>query len=105
MSGAVHSRFLALAALVAASPVAALVPSCGPSRDDRGEITYTPREGDTEGQEPADPAVARRARFGALVVGEDACQSDADCVPAGCCHADACVARTRAPDCGGVMCT
>jgi hypothetical protein len=40
-----------------------------------------------------------------VVVGEDACTTDADCVPAGCCHADACVARANAPSCGDVMCT
>ena len=40
-----------------------------------------------------------------LVVGEDACQTDADCVPAGCCHAAACVAQTNAPSCEDTMCT
>lgn len=40
-----------------------------------------------------------------VVVGEDACTTDADCVPAGCCHADACVAREHAPSCADVMCT
>jgi hypothetical protein len=40
-----------------------------------------------------------------LVVGEDACESDADCVPAGCCHAAACVAQANAPTCLDVMCT
>ena len=33
------------------------------------------------------------------------CSSDADCVPATCCHPDACTARTSAPQCSGVMCT
>lgn len=40
-----------------------------------------------------------------LVVGEDACETDADCVPAGCCHAAACVAQNNAPDCSETMCT
>lgn len=42
---------------------------------------------------------------GRLVVGDDPCTTDEDCVPADCCHAAACVARERAPDCGEVMCT
>ena len=42
---------------------------------------------------------------GTLNVGEDACQSDADCVKASCCHAAACVHRDNAPDCSETMCT
>ena len=40
-----------------------------------------------------------------VVVGDDPCTTDADCVPAGCCHASACVATTHRPDCTDVMCT
>jgi hypothetical protein len=40
-----------------------------------------------------------------LVVGEDPCETDADCVAAACCHAAACVAQTNAPSCADVMCT
>jgi hypothetical protein len=40
-----------------------------------------------------------------LVVGSDACTTDADCVPAACCHATACVGRASAPACGDAMCT
>ncbi len=40
-----------------------------------------------------------------LVVGEDACETDADCVPAACCHAAACVAAANAPSCEDAMCT
>jgi len=40
-----------------------------------------------------------------LRVGEDACETDADCVPAGCCHAAACVGTANAPDCTDMMCT
>lgn len=42
---------------------------------------------------------------GGLVIGEDACSSDADCVPAECCHAAACVGRESAPSCGDAVCT
>ncbi|MCB9632309.1 MAG: hypothetical protein H6721_09280 [Sandaracinus sp.] len=40
-----------------------------------------------------------------LVLSEDACETDEDCVPAGCCHAAACVGTANAPSCGDVMCT
>ncbi|MCX6708748.1 MAG: hypothetical protein NTW67_03850 [Candidatus Woesearchaeota archaeon] len=33
------------------------------------------------------------------------CSSDADCVPADCCHAIACVSKSQAPQCAGMMCT
>ena len=33
------------------------------------------------------------------------CESDADCVPAQCCHPMSCVARSQAPNCSGVACT
>lgn len=42
---------------------------------------------------------------GELAIGEDPCETDADCVPAGCCHAAACVAQANAPSCADVMCT
>lgn len=40
-----------------------------------------------------------------LVVGTDACETDADCVPAECCHPGACVAAANAPSCDDMMCT
>jgi hypothetical protein len=33
------------------------------------------------------------------------CSTDADCVPATCCHPEACTLRASAPRCSGVMCT
>ncbi len=33
------------------------------------------------------------------------CESDADCVPAECCHPSACVNKEFAPDCSNVYCT
>ncbi|MDQ3031296.1 MAG: hypothetical protein M3Y87_02690 [Myxococcota bacterium] len=36
---------------------------------------------------------------------EVACESDADCVPAGCCHPTTCTAAAQAPSCGGTFCT
>ena len=34
-----------------------------------------------------------------------ACAVDADCVPASCCHATACVPAAEKPDCADVACT
>jgi hypothetical protein len=62
----------------------------------------------TEHRGGTEPIVIDRpesAAPGGLVVGEDACTTDADCVPAGCCHAAACVAQANAPTCADVMCT
>jgi hypothetical protein len=39
-----------------------------------------------------------------LVMSQDLCQSDSDCVPAACCHATACMSREKAKPCN-VMCT
>lgn len=33
------------------------------------------------------------------------CNIDDDCVPATCCHPDACVNKNYQPDCGGIACT
>jgi len=33
------------------------------------------------------------------------CATDADCVPATCCHPKTCVAKAQAPSCAGTMCT
>ncbi len=52
-----------------------------------------------EGGEPED------AQKYEIVVGEDACETDADCVKAECCHPKACVAADKAPSCGDVACT
>lgn len=54
------------------------------------------------GDEPDEPTAGGG---GNLVVGNDPCTTDADCVPAECCHAAACVARGNAPSCGDAICT
>jgi len=33
------------------------------------------------------------------------CNVDTDCIAATCCHASACVAKDKAPNCSGIMCT
>ncbi len=37
--------------------------------------------------------------------GSGSCNSDSDCVPNSCCHADRCTDLTLAPDCSGFRCT
>lgn len=41
----------------------------------------------------------------ATVSEEKACSTDADCVPASCCHPDDAVNKEHAPDCQGLLCT
>lgn len=50
-------------------------------------------------------AAAPQPQPGELVVSNEPCQKDEDCVAASCCHASACVARANAPSCEGKMCT
>lgn len=79
---------------------ALLTVGCGSSDDRDEEITFDDSEGGGE-----DTSDQERAASPELVVGEDACETDADCVPAGCCHTAACVSREHAPSCEDVMCT
>lgn len=61
-----------------------------------------------QGDETSDSVSAEPTAGGgddSLNVGEDACETDADCVPADCCHASSCVAQEHAPSCGDAMCT
>jgi hypothetical protein len=54
---------------------------------------------------PADLPVASAVVPAAeLVVSQDLCESDADCMPAACCHASACMSRDRGRPCA-MMCT
>jgi hypothetical protein len=76
---------------------------CGARQGDTTENGSGTGGGGTEEPIVIDPPATPAS--GGLVVGEDACTTDADCVPAGCCHAAACVAQANAPACGDVMCT
>lgn len=69
--------------------------------------TETTGNGETGSAETAvdEPAPDPASQQGQLVVGEDTCETDADCVPAACCHPAACVAQANAPSCAAVMCT
>lgn len=68
-------------------------------------LTGCPKQGedggkapDTAGQDEGEPGEAEDD-------GAMACKSDADCVPAQCCHPAACVPAAAAPDCADTMCT
>ncbi|MDD5309235.1 MAG: hypothetical protein PHU25_18125 [Deltaproteobacteria bacterium] len=55
---------------------------------------------------PTEPVAPPEAKTnGDLVVGTDACTTDADCARGECCHPKTCVARDRSPQCEGVACT
>ena len=100
----VHSCFTALVVTGAVALLAAC--GCGSSSNDEvGQpIVVEPPADDTPPADPPDDPPATGEDEG-LVVGDDPCTTDADCVPAGCCHPAACVAQNNAPDCGDVMCT
>lgn len=98
-----------LTALLALALLATAVAGCGGSRqDDPGTIHLddTPQQPQTSAppSEPT-PEPPPPDEPGELVVGDDACETDADCVPADCCHPAACVHSQNAPACGDAMCT
>jgi hypothetical protein len=74
------------------------VTACGSSSKD-AETPQT--DGDTPVATTADPAPADQTTASGAP-----CQTDADCVPAECCHPKACVIKSKAPDnCADMMCT
>ena len=87
--------------------------ACGSSEEsaqDEPIVLHPSEGGEDETAQPEEPppeetAPEETSSEPRLVVGEDACETDADCVPAGCCHPAACVAQANAPTCGEVMCT
>ncbi len=84
-----------------ASPRGAPSTSSSPPSD----ATGAPSADDGTRTGSPSPAVAGpRSSFG-LVASEAPCETDADCVPAACCHATACTNRAQAPSCQQAMCT
>jgi hypothetical protein len=65
----------------------------GPAKTDSGSVA-----GEAGGAAEASGAEAGPEPGGA-------CQADADCVPATCCHPTSCVIASEAPDCAAVSCT
>jgi hypothetical protein len=83
--------------------------ACGggePAAPDHGP-TSTPPPASTTGDDATtnDDGTEGRSAQGQLVIGPDACTTDADCVPGGCCHPATCVARASAPSCVDSVCT
>jgi hypothetical protein len=83
---------------LAAFPALFALVACGTSTPEPGR----PAPDDTAS---IPSAAASEAVPPNLVVSQDACQSNADCVPATCCHAAACTTKEKAQSCDGVMCT
>lgn len=101
-------RTISLFACLGLAHAASLFSACGSTTTtDRGEVVIINPDDTPEPVEtpPDEPAERPRGEQTELSVGNDPCESDADCVPADCCHAAACVARTNGPSCGDVMCT
>jgi hypothetical protein len=89
--------------------------ACGASQDaEPGQpIVVEPpaqeEDGSDEGSDPrsdeGSDEIAQPEEEAELVISNDVCETDEDCVPGGCCHAATCVARDDAPTCSDVMCT
>ncbi len=103
--------------------VLALACSFGAACDKKKSPSEEPTQGDADaadgvvveqpGDEPADGAIDPVADKGELeyegtvelVAGDVPCTTDADCVPAECCHPTTCVAASAKQDCSSTMCT
>ncbi|MEP7122953.1 MAG: hypothetical protein ABJE95_18645 [Byssovorax sp.] len=73
-----------------------LLTACGPT---------TPEAVPPASDSPAPtPTGSTAAPPGGLVMSQDVCKVDADCVPAACCHAAACMSVDKAKPCN-MMCT
>lgn len=81
--------------------------ACSPAASDAGNETITldeaPPPDDSAGSDGTPDETAGGGEN--LVLSEDACETDADCVPQGCCHPASCGVAASAPACGEVMCT
>lgn len=78
-------------------------PEAEPEGADAGSGFVQPEPGaGDEGSEPqpGDTSSDPMPGEGKLVVGEDPCTSDADCVPQQCCHATTCGSAANAEACG-----
>ena len=85
---------LLLAALVAAA--------CGSPQSQEIRRVDPPPDETSETDPPDEDPTATTDE---LVMSEAPCETDADCVPNGCCHPTACIAAADATDCLDVHCT
>jgi hypothetical protein len=82
-------------------PALVLLAACGPSTPEAVRPlpdSSTPAPVASAPEAPVTPAAG-------LVLSQDVCQADADCVPATCCHPSACVSADKARSCNGILCT
>ncbi len=88
--------------------------AAGPARRDEGanaseaspgSAAGSSTEGEVTGGQTPPRGVPGPRRSFEVVASEAPCETDADCVPASCCHASACTNRAQAPSCEQVMCT
>ena len=84
--------------------IVSLLLACGPSTSTETS-TDTQGTGNDQGTDTTGAEGTGPVSEGDLVIGTDACTSDADCAPADCCHPASCVARASAPSCADTMCT
>lgn len=80
--------------------------SNAPQESDAGlapDTSVTPDAGTGISDMDAGPGAG--AKGGASGGASTACKTDADCVPAECCHPKTCVAKGSAPNCSDMMCT
>ena len=80
---------------------AALASACANNR--KGDDGQPTTQGDESPQDAGEAEAEAEAE--AEDGGGKACVSDADCVPAECCHPTSCVPANMAPDCSDVACT
>lgn len=79
-------------------------PEAGEKEEPAPKPTIEPQEGAEGGGEGGDAGGGLETSE-RIVVGEDPCKTDADCVPATCCHPNACVSADKKPDCKDATCT
>jgi hypothetical protein len=86
-----------LRSFAAFSALVALTSACGPTTPE----AVRPAPDSSSPVAAADPP---KAPAGELVMSQDACKSDADCIPASCCHPSACMGADKVKLCN-MMCT
>jgi hypothetical protein len=102
-------KALKLIALVAAIAGVLWYIGCVTVNQGGGASTEEPTEKPTDDVEvPPAKDMGGGAQDGDKVAAAEAggpCTTDADCVPAECCHAKTCTSKDNAPDCSDMMCT
>jgi hypothetical protein len=97
-------RHLALITMFAASLACANnKASDSTAADDQGEVGG--EAGGDQAEDAGDQGQDGAESDEPVTSGGETCQTDADCVPAQCCHPTSCVVASAAPDCSDMACT